>query len=71
MRRRRPQHELHQPLYTDLERRRRDASPWTLVQAVLAPVQFLVFLVSFVVGVFISVVDFVFSQGLLFIQTLG
>ena len=32
---------------------------------------FLVFLVSFVVGVFISVVDFVFSQGLLFIQTLG
>ena len=32
---------------------------------------FLVFLVSFVVGVFISVFDFVFSQGLLFIQTLG
>lgn len=33
-------------LYTDDERRRRDASPWTLVQGVLAPVQFLVFLVS-------------------------
>jgi preprotein translocase subunit SecE len=32
---------------------------------------FLVFLVSFVVGVFISVVDFVFTQGLTFIQTLG
>ena len=32
---------------------------------------FLVFLVSFVVGVFISVLDFVFRQGLLFIQTLG
>jgi len=34
------------PLYTTEERRRRDASPWTLVQGVLAPVQFLVFLVS-------------------------
>lgn len=36
------------PLYTEEERRRRDASPWTLVQGVLAPVQFLVFLVSLV-----------------------
>lgn len=34
------------PLYTADERRRRDATPWTLVQGVLAPVQFLVFLVS-------------------------
>lgn len=34
------------PLYTPEERRRRDASPWTLVQGILAPVQFLVFLVS-------------------------
>jgi 3-vinyl bacteriochlorophyllide hydratase len=34
------------PLYTSEERRRRDASGWTLVQGVLAPVQFLVFLVS-------------------------
>lgn len=34
------------PLYTPDERRRRDASPWTLVQGVLAPLQFLVFLVS-------------------------
>ena len=33
-------------LYTPEQRRRRDASPWTLVQAVLAPLQFLVFLVS-------------------------
>ncbi len=33
-------------LYTDEERRRRDASPWTMVQGVLAPLQFLVFLVS-------------------------
>ncbi|MBY0438879.1 MAG: 2-vinyl bacteriochlorophyllide hydratase [Burkholderiales bacterium] len=33
-------------LYTPEERRRRDASPWTLVQGILAPVQFVVFLVS-------------------------
>ena len=33
-------------LYTREERRRRDATRWTLVQAVLAPVQFLAFLVS-------------------------
>ena len=33
-------------LYTSEERRRRDASPWTLVQGVLAPMQFAVFLVS-------------------------
>lgn len=34
------------PLYTPAERRRRDASRWTLVQGVLAPVQFAIFLVS-------------------------
>lgn len=33
-------------LYTPEERERRDASRWTLVQGVLAPVQFLVFAVS-------------------------
>ena len=33
-------------LYTEEERRRRDGTPWTLVQGVLAPLQFLVFLVS-------------------------
>lgn len=33
-------------LYTPEQRQRRDASPWTLVQAVLAPLQFAVFLVS-------------------------
>lgn len=33
-------------LYTPEERRRRDASVWTLVQGILAPVQFLIFLVS-------------------------
>jgi 3-vinyl bacteriochlorophyllide hydratase len=34
------------PLYTREERLRRDATPWTLVQGVLAPLQFAVFLVS-------------------------
>ena len=34
------------PLYTPEERVRRDHSPWTWVQAVLAPLQFLAFLVS-------------------------
>lgn len=38
--------DLPPPLYSPQERARRDASPWTLVQGVLAPVQFLVFLVS-------------------------
>jgi 3-vinyl bacteriochlorophyllide hydratase len=36
------------PLYTQAERRRRDASPWTLVQGVLAPVQFAIFAVSLI-----------------------
>ena len=34
------------PLYTPEQRARRDASGWTIVQAVLAPTQFLVFLAS-------------------------
>jgi 3-vinyl bacteriochlorophyllide hydratase len=34
------------PLYSAAERRRRDASPWTLVQGILAPIQFAIFLVS-------------------------
>jgi len=34
------------PLYTAEERVRRDRTPWTLVQGVLAPIQFLVFLIS-------------------------
>ncbi len=37
---------LRSPLYTPEQRVRRDASVWTLVQGVLAPVQFLVFLIS-------------------------
>jgi 3-vinyl bacteriochlorophyllide hydratase len=33
-------------LYTQEQRRRRDSSGWTLVQGILAPLQFLIFLVS-------------------------
>ena len=40
------QPQQRRPLYTPEERLRRDESPWTLVQGILAPVQFLVFLVS-------------------------
>ena len=47
-----PFHEDHRarapkaPLYTPEERRRRDSSPWTLVQGVLAPLQFVAFAIS-------------------------
>jgi 3-vinyl bacteriochlorophyllide hydratase len=34
------------PLYNREQRRRRDATGWTLVQGILAPIQFLAFLVS-------------------------
>lgn len=40
------QNQRPQPLYTPEQRVRRDSSPWTLIQGVLAPVQFVVFLVS-------------------------
>jgi 3-vinyl bacteriochlorophyllide hydratase len=43
---RRPQ--VRQPLYTAEQRRRRDETRWTLVQGILAPVQFAVFLVSLI-----------------------
>ncbi len=38
---------LTKPLYTPDQRKRRNESVWTLVQGILAPVQFLIFLVSF------------------------
>lgn len=34
------------PLYTPEERIRRDSTPWTLVQGILAPVQFVIFGIS-------------------------
>ena len=37
---------MRPPLYTPEQQKRRDATRWTLVQGVLAPVQFLVFLIS-------------------------
>ena len=37
---------VRQPLYTAEERLRRDRSRWTLVQGILAPVQFLAFAIS-------------------------
>lgn len=43
-----PSQSRRAPLYTPSERARRDASVWTLVQGVLAPIQFLVFLTSLV-----------------------
>ena len=42
------QHRVRGELYTAAERTRRDASPWTLVQGVLAPIQFAIFLTSLV-----------------------
>ncbi|KAF0113845.1 MAG: 2-oxoglutarate synthase subunit 2-oxoacid-ferredoxin oxidoreductase subunit CD [Rhodobacteraceae bacterium] len=36
------------PLYTPSQRERRDSTVWTIVQGILAPVQFLVFAVSLV-----------------------
>jgi 3-vinyl bacteriochlorophyllide hydratase len=41
-------HSQPRPLYTPSQRERRDATVWTVVQAVLAPLQFLVFAVSLV-----------------------
>ena len=46
MRHSRTRNPQYRPLYTPDERRRRNASRWTLVQGVLAPAQFLVFLIS-------------------------
>jgi 3-vinyl bacteriochlorophyllide hydratase len=39
-------YEVLAPLYTPEQRRRRDESKWTLVQGILAPLQFVIFLVS-------------------------
>ena len=39
------------PLYTPEERVRRDATRWTIVQGVLAPVQFLALIVSVILVV--------------------
>jgi 3-vinyl bacteriochlorophyllide hydratase len=41
-----PQEQAYRPLYTPEEKKRRDETPWTLVQGILAPFQFLVFAIS-------------------------
>ena len=46
-----PQNPSRKALYTEEERARRDATPWTVVQAILAPLQFLVFGISLVLVV--------------------
>ncbi|MEM8950865.1 MAG: 2-vinyl bacteriochlorophyllide hydratase [Pseudomonadota bacterium] len=46
MHQRRPRPRPSSQLYTPEQRARRDATGWTLVQGILAPLQFLVFLVS-------------------------
>ncbi len=43
-----PKTQSPMPLYSPAERARRDASAWTMVQGILAPVQFLIFFVSLV-----------------------
>jgi 3-vinyl bacteriochlorophyllide hydratase len=40
------QQQVRRPLYTAEQRARRDATRWTLVQGILAPLQFLAFAVS-------------------------
>jgi 3-vinyl bacteriochlorophyllide hydratase len=63
------------PLYSPAERVRRDATRWTLVQGLLAPVQFLAFAVSAVLvlrylatgeGLFAASVSFVIKTLLLY-----
>jgi 3-vinyl bacteriochlorophyllide hydratase len=44
----RSQTKARKPLYTAAERARRDATVWTLVQGILAPLQFIAFAVSLV-----------------------
>lgn len=44
----RPPQPARKPLYSPAQRARRDATRWTLVQGLLAPMQFLVFAVSVV-----------------------
>ncbi|KQO56655.1 2-vinyl bacteriochlorophyllide hydratase [Methylobacterium sp. Leaf87] len=64
-----------QPLYDVQQRARRDATAWTLVQGILAPLQFLVFLVSLALvlrtlatgeGAFAANVSIVAKTGLLY-----
>lgn len=72
----RPTTPTRKPLYTAQERARRDATKWTLVQGILAPVQFLAFAVSLVLvlrymatgdGYTAATVSILVKTGLLFL----
>ena len=60
-------------LYTAEERRRRDHSPWTIIQAVLAPAQFIIFLVSLalVVRYLVSGNGLALATGSVVVKTLA
>ncbi|MBL3704333.1 2-vinyl bacteriochlorophyllide hydratase [Sulfitobacter sp. BDSS02] len=64
------------PLYTPVQRKRRDASRWTLVQSILAPLQFAVFLISVILvlrylltgeGYALATLSIVVKTGVLFL----
>ena len=59
------------PLYSAEERRRRDETPWTLVQGVLAPLQFIVFLASlwFVANFMVTGVGYEIATATIIIKT--
>ncbi|MEQ9608023.1 MAG: 2-vinyl bacteriochlorophyllide hydratase [Kiloniellaceae bacterium] len=61
-----------QGLYTPEQRRRRNASPWTLVQGILAPLQFAVFLVSlyFVVHYLLTGEGYLLATASIIVKTL-
>ncbi|MEO0410329.1 MAG: 2-vinyl bacteriochlorophyllide hydratase [Pseudomonadota bacterium] len=59
------------PLYTPSERVRRDTTVWTLVQGILAPLQFLVFLVSlaFVIRALLTGAGYDLATGSVVLKT--
>ncbi|MEM6663545.1 MAG: 2-vinyl bacteriochlorophyllide hydratase [Pseudomonadota bacterium] len=70
-----PQNSRSRPLYTPEQRKRRDRTQWTLVQGVLAPLQFAVFLISLALvirymvtgdGLWIATVSIVVKTALLY-----
>ncbi len=67
---------LGRRLYSDDERARRDATKWTLVQGLLAPFQFVVFLISLVLvirylttgaGYEVATLSIIIKTGVLFL----
>ncbi len=59
------------PLYSMEERRRRDETPWTLVQGILAPFQFIVFLASlwFVTSFMVTGIGYEIATATIVIKT--